>query len=87
MYPYPLPDSATPPDEPTALGLLLFTALLAAVLVVLTYPLFALATGLALGAIAAFGRTLATRLGHDPGRIREIPLPGVGTLRFTVRPR
>ena len=86
MYSYPLPDSTTPPDEPTALGLLLFTALLAAVLVVLTYPLYALATCLALGAFGTFGRTLATRPGCGPDRIREIPLPGVGTLRFTVRP-
>jgi hypothetical protein len=87
MYPYPHPDSPTRPDEPTLASLLVFTVLPGAVMVALAYPLYALGTGLAVLAVAAYGRTLAARLARDPGRIREVPLPGVGTLRFTVRPR
>ncbi|PSQ14801.1 hypothetical protein BRC99_02230 [Halobacteriales archaeon QS_7_69_60] len=33
------------------------------------------------------GRALAARLARDADRVRELPLPGVGTVRFTVEPR
>ena len=87
MHTYPHSDAAPPPNEPTLAGLLVFTAFLGATLVALSHPLATLSAGLAVGAIVAVGRTVEARIARDPGRVREIPLPGVGTLRFTVTPR
>jgi hypothetical protein len=85
MYTYPHSDAAPPPNEPTLAGLLAFTAVLGATVVALSHPLATLSAGLAVGATVAVART--ARTARDPGRVREIPLPGVGTLRFTVTPR
>ena len=55
--------------------------------VALSYPLYALGAVAAVVAARRIGRTLAARLAGEPGRVRELPLPGIGTLRFTVDPR
>ena len=87
MYTYQLSQTASPPDDPSPTGLLLFAALLGGVLLGVSYPLYSLAVGAAVGATKTFGRTLAARVASPPGRVRTVRLPGVATIRFTVSPR
>ncbi|PSP68909.1 hypothetical protein BRC85_00125 [Halobacteriales archaeon QS_1_69_70] len=87
MHTYPLSQTASPPDDPSPGGLLLFAALLGGVILGVSYPLYSLAALAAVGATAAFGRTLAARLARPPGRVRTVRLPGVAKIRFTVSPR
>ena len=87
MNTYPNSEPVTPTDSLPVAGLLLSPLLLVGAFVALSYPLYALGTVAAVVAARRVGRTLAARLAGDPDRVRELPLPGIGTLRFTVDPR
>ena len=84
MFTYPNSEPVTPTSSLPVVGLLLFPLLLVAVFAALSYPLYALAAAVAL---IAGRRLLTARLARDAGRVRELPLPGVGTVRFTIEPR
>ncbi|PSQ41446.1 hypothetical protein BRD14_06350 [Halobacteriales archaeon SW_5_68_122] len=87
MFTYPNSEPVTPTDSLPVVGLLLFPLLLVGIFAALSYPLYALGAVGAVVVARRSGRALAARLARDADRVREFPLPGVGTVRFTVEPR
>lgn len=87
---HPLPNSrpVSPSNTPPVGALLAVPLLIAGVMLALSYPVYAAATAIAVAvAVRALQRGLAAHVARHKDRIREVPLPGVGTVRFRISPR
>lgn len=88
MYTTTSPRPKPPTDTPRAGAVLAVPLLLAALFVVLSYPLYALgATVAVVVGTKLLQRGLAAFVARHRDRVREIPLPGVGSVRFRISPR
>ncbi|MEF8913202.1 hypothetical protein [Natronomonas sp.] len=78
----------TPIEDPSVAFLLALPLAVLALFVAISYPLQAVA--LTVGAFVGLKllqRSLAARVRRTADRVREITIPGVGTVRFRVQPR
>lgn len=78
----------TPVDDPSVALLLALPLAVIALFVALSYPLEAIVvTVSAFVGLKLLQRSLAARVRRTADRVREITVPGVGTVRFRVLPR
>lgn len=88
MYTTTSPRQKPPTDPPRAGAVLAVPLLLAALFVVLSYPVYALVAAVAVAVgTRLLRRGLAAFVACNRDRVREVPLPGVGTVRFRISPR
>lgn len=78
----------TPIEDPSVAVLLALPLAVLAFFVALSYPLQAVAVTVgAFVGLKLLQRSLAARVRRTADRVREIRIPGVGTVRFRVQPR
>ncbi|QLD84761.1 hypothetical protein HWV23_03200 [Natronomonas halophila] len=77
-----------PIDDPSVAFLLALPLAVIALFVAISYPLQAVVvTVSAIVGLKLLQRSLAARVRRTADRVREISIPGVGTVRFRVQPR
>lgn len=87
MYATHSPKPIPPSDTPSVGAAFAVPLLLLGLFLVFAYPLHALAVAGALVGAKLLQRGLAALVARNRSRVREIPLPGVGTVRFRIAPR
>lgn len=87
MYATYSPKPIPPADTPSVWAAFVVPLLLLGLFLVLTYPLYALAIAGAFVGAKLLQRGLTVLVTRSRDRVREIPLPGVGTVRFRISPR
>ncbi len=81
------PRPKPPTDTPSVGAAFAVPLLLVGLFAVLSYPLAALAAAGALAGVKLLQRGLTALVARNRDRVREFPLPGVGTVRFRISPR
>jgi len=87
MYASRPPKPVPPTDTPSVGGALAATLVLLGLLFAAAYPLAALAVAATVLGARVLLRRLQTVVARSRDRVRELPLPGIGTLRFRIAPR
>lgn len=87
MYATNAPKPVPPADTPSVGASFAAPLVLLGLLVVFTYPLYALTLAGAFVGVRLLQRGLKALVARSRDRIREFPLPGVGTVRFRIAPR
>jgi len=82
-------DGPSLPRSPPSVGgsiltLLAFLALAAFALFVVSYPLAAVASAIAVVVVAAVVRSFARLVRRHRGSLRQIDIPGIGTIEYRV---
>jgi hypothetical protein len=78
----------TPIDDPSVALLFALPLAIIALFVAISYPLQAVVVIVsATVGLKLLQRSLAARVRRTADRVREITIPGVGTVRFRVQPR
>lgn len=87
MYATHSPKPIPPADTPSVGAAFLVPLVLLGLLLVIAYPLQAFAITAGILAAKLLQRELKTFVARTRDRVREFPLPGVGTVRFRITPR
>lgn len=87
MYATNAPKPVPPTDTPSVGGALAAALVLLGLLTAVAYPLTALAVAGVLVVARLLQRGLKAAVARGRNRVRELPLPGVGTVRFRIAPR